>query len=109
MDLLSRGEGGDYVFVSGLTATDENGNLLHKEDIVAQARAICRKIEGILRHVGAGLNRVPDAPYKETAEARWEMFGDRFLTAMGIPVQSLIRKDALIEIKVVANVPSDRR
>jgi enamine deaminase RidA (YjgF/YER057c/UK114 family) len=107
---------GDYIFTSGLTAVDENGMVVHKGDIVAQARAVYRRIEGILARAGAGLDSivetteffVPDPLYKGTAELRRELFGDRFPAATGIPVQSLIRKDALIEIKAVAYVPRER-
>jgi len=104
---------GDFIFVSGLTATDEEGNLLHLGDIVEQTRAIYQKIGRILAAYGAGLEHIvdtleffiPDPRYNQTAKVRRELFGGIFPTAAGIPVQSLIREGALIEIKVVAYVP----
>jgi enamine deaminase RidA (YjgF/YER057c/UK114 family) len=104
---------GDFIFVSGLTATDEEGNLLHRGDIVEQTRAIYQKIGRILAAHGAGVEHIvdtleffiPDARYNQTAKVRRELFGSAFPTATGIPVQSLIREGALIEIKVVAYAP----
>jgi aminoacrylate peracid reductase len=105
---------GDYIFVSGLTATNEEGKLVHPGDIVGQTRAIYRKIEGILQSFDAKLSDIvdtleffiPDPRYKETADVRREIFGDgRYPASTGIPVQSLIRKGALIEIKVTAYAP----
>jgi enamine deaminase RidA (YjgF/YER057c/UK114 family) len=104
---------GDFIFVSGLTATDEEGNLLHRGDIVEQTRAIYQKIGRILAAYGAGLEHIvdtleffiPDPRYNQTAKVRRDLFGGIFPTAAGIPVQSLIREGALIEIKVVAYVP----
>jgi aminoacrylate peracid reductase len=104
---------GDFIFVSGLTATDDDGNLVHEGDIVEQTRAIYQKIGRILAVHGAGIEHivdtleffVPDPRYNQTAKVRRELFGNVFPTAAGIPVQSLIREGALIEIKVVAFAP----
>jgi enamine deaminase RidA (YjgF/YER057c/UK114 family) len=105
---------GDFVFTAGFTATDDEGQLLHEGNIVEQTRAIYRKIERILNSVGAGLDSIvettefflPDPNYNKTAKVRRELFGDEFPAATGIPVQSLIRPGALIEIKVIAYVPA---
>ena len=105
---------GDFVFVSGLTATNDEGKLVHPGDIVEQTRVIYRKIEGILRSFDAELSNIvdtleffiPDPRYKETADVRREIFGSgSYPASTGIPVQSLIRKGALIEIKVIAYAP----
>lgn len=107
---------GDFLFTSGLTATTEAGQLLHEGDIVAQARVVYLKIQAILRQVGADLDSVvetteffvPDPRYRETAALRRELFGDTCPAATGIPVASLIRPGALIEIKATAYVPAHR-
>jgi enamine deaminase RidA (YjgF/YER057c/UK114 family) len=107
---------GDFVFTAGLTATDDDGELLHPGDIVEQTRVIFRKIERILQQVGAGLDSIvettefflPDPNYGRTAKVRRELFGTKFPAATGIPVTSLIRPGALIEIKAVAYVPRAR-
>lgn len=104
---------GDFVFTAGLTATSDNGELLSPGDIEGQARAIYEKIGRILRQVGAGLDSVvetteffiPDVNYKNTARVRRELFGGKYPAATGIPVESLIRPGALIEIKAIAYVP----
>jgi enamine deaminase RidA (YjgF/YER057c/UK114 family) len=107
---------GDFVFTSGLTAADERGQIQHPGDIVGQARFVYKKIERILREAGGGLESIvettefflPDTNYNGTAALRRELFGDRFPAATGIPVPSLIRPGALIEIKATAYVPRAR-
>ncbi len=106
---------GDFIYVSGTTASDANGEVMHKGDIVGQTRYIYEKIARILEAAGAGLDSIvdtlefyiPDPGYRHTAAVRRELFGTKFPTATGIPVTSLIREEALIEIKVVAYAPRD--
>ena len=104
---------GDFVYVSGLTSTDANGEVLHQGDIAQQTREIYHKIEAILQRAGGGLESivettefyVPNPHYKKTAQVRREIFKGRYPAATGIPVNRLIRKGALIEIRSVAYIP----
>ncbi|MCA1553510.1 MAG: RidA family protein, partial [Chloroflexi bacterium] len=47
---------GDMLFVSGTTASDEQGNTVHANDAAAQARAVLAKIQTALQEAGAPLS-----------------------------------------------------
>lgn len=104
---------GDFIFLSGLTASDAEGRIVCPHDIVGQMRFIYEKIASILDKVGADLGAivetteffVPCEEYKNTAHLRRALFPHRFPAATGIPVSQLIRKEALVEIRAVAYVP----
>lgn len=102
---------GDLLFISGLTATDENLDIAGPNDIVEQTRHIYRKMGEILAAAGAGFDNVVETVdyvvtlegYSKTAEVRREFFkGPPYPAATGIQVAGLIRDDALIEIKALA-------
>ena len=66
---------GDWVFVSGTTATDENGEIVGRDDPEAQARYIIEKIGRALAAVGASLaDVVRTRIYLERADD-WEAVG----------------------------------
>lgn len=101
---------GDFVKVSGLTAGDENGNIVGVGDMVEQARYIFSKIERILSYCDADLSHVVETVdyvttldgYNKTAGLRRELFGERFPASTGVVVAGLVRPDALIEIQATA-------
>lgn len=104
---------GDFLFVSGMTATDEQRRIVCVGDIAGQARHIYRKIGRILEAAGVGFGAVVETidyvttfeGYEKTAAVRREVFGDGpFPAATGVKVAGLVRPDALIEIRVVAYV-----
>ncbi|MCZ6546020.1 MAG: RidA family protein [Chloroflexi bacterium] len=106
---------GNLLFISGLTATDEEGNLIGEGDIVAQTRHIFGQIEEILRAVGGSLDDivktvdyiVTTENYRDTAGVRREVFPHGFPAATGIVVKELLRPGALIEIDAVAVLDDD--
>ena len=49
---------GNLLFISGLTATDERGNIVGKGDIVAQTRQIFEKIRAILEAAGGSFDDI---------------------------------------------------
>jgi enamine deaminase RidA (YjgF/YER057c/UK114 family) len=101
---------GNLLFISGVTAVDDDGNLVGDGDIVAQARYIYSRIAQVLRAAGgspADIAQTTDyitttENYRATAEVRREVFGDRFPAATGVIVAGLLRPGALIEIDAVA-------
>lgn len=106
---------GDLLFISGLTATDENLNIVGPNDIVAQTRHIFVKMGDILTAAGGGFDNVVETVdyfvtlegYSRTAEVRREFFkGPPYPAATGVQVARLIRDDALIEIKALAVLTS---
>ncbi len=104
---------GNLLFISGLTAVDDDGNLVGAGDIVAQTRYIYRRMGEILAAAGAGFGDVVKTTdyitttenYRATADVRREVFGDRFPAATGVIVAGLLRPGALIEIDAIAVVP----
>jgi len=100
---------GNMLFISGIAATDDKGNVMHKDDMVAQTRVIYQKMEAILKKAGAGFDNVVKTVdyitmvenYKETANVRREFFKNRFPASTGVVVKSLLKKDVLIEIEAI--------
>ena len=102
---------GNLVFLSGTTATDDQGNIVGPGDIVVQTRQIFHKFLLILESVGGSLAHIVETTdyvlslddYKKTAQLRRELFkGPPWPAATGVVVSGLVRKDALIEIKGIA-------
>lgn len=103
---------GDFIFVSGLTATDKSGAIVGPGDFEAQTRFIFQKIERILAARNARLTDIVETVdyvttlegYGKSAKVRREIFGDRFPAATGVVVSALVRPEALIEIKATAYI-----
>jgi enamine deaminase RidA (YjgF/YER057c/UK114 family) len=102
---------GNLVFLSGTTATDDQGNIVGPGDIVVQTRQIFHKFSLILESVGGSLANIVETTdyvlslddYKKTAQLRRELLkGPPWPAATGVVVSGLVRKDALIEIKGIA-------
>jgi enamine deaminase RidA (YjgF/YER057c/UK114 family) len=101
---------GNLLFISGLTATDEQGHIVGKGDIVAQTRQIFEKIKQILDAAGGSFADivktvdyiVTTEGYRETAAVRRAYFHHGFPAATGVVVKELLRPDALIEIDAIA-------
>lgn len=102
---------GRMVWISGLTATDDNMKLVGEGDIAEQTRVILTKMKRLLESVGGSLADIVDTTeyvttfdgYDKTAAIRREMLkGPPWPAATGVLVSGLIRKGALIEIKATA-------
>jgi enamine deaminase RidA (YjgF/YER057c/UK114 family) len=101
---------GDYLFLSGITATDEARRIVGT-DLAEQARFIYAKMGRILAAAGAAFGDVVETTdyvttfdgYGATAAVRREVFGDGpFPAATGVRVAELVRPGALIEIRAIA-------
>ena len=100
---------GNMLFISGIAATDDEGNVMHNDDMVAQTRVIYQKMEAILKEAGASFDNVVKTidyittveNYKKTAIVRREFFKNRFPASTGVVVKSLLKKGVLIEIEAV--------
>jgi enamine deaminase RidA (YjgF/YER057c/UK114 family) len=102
---------GDFLYISGITATDDQRRIVGVGDIEAQARFIYSKIAKVLEAAGADLTQIVETVdyvttlegYEKTAKVRREVFGDGpFPAATGVKVSELVRPEALIEIRAVA-------
>jgi enamine deaminase RidA (YjgF/YER057c/UK114 family) len=94
---------GNQVFVSGTTASDEQGNLAGGDDAYSQTRYILGKIEAALQQAGASLQDVVRTrayvarldDWREVARAHGEVFGDIR------PANTLVQVAGLVEGRLV--------
>lgn len=101
---------GDRIFVSGTTASNEQGETIAVGDAYRQTQYILKKIESALNDVGAALSDVVRTRmfvtditrWKEIGKAHGEVLGEvRPVTSM-VEVRRLVSPDHLVEIEVDA-------
>ena len=103
---------GQFVYVSGTTATDEEGNVVRFDDAYTQTVQALRNVEAALRKAGARLEDVVRTriyvtdieSWEEVGRAHGEYFGEiRPATSM-VEVRRLISPEMLVEIEADAAV-----
>ena len=104
---------GDQVFVSGTTASDENGRPIRPGDFEAQTRGAIAKIVAALEEAGAEARHVVRTRVFTTDITKWGEIGRAHAAAFGetrpamtlVEVRRLIDPDHLVEIEADAVIP----
>ena len=103
---------GSMIAVSGTTATDANGNLLHIGDAYGQTKQILQNIEAALTRAGGSLGAVirtriyvtDISLWEEVGRAHGEFFKDIRPASAMVEVSGLVHPDMLVEIEADAIV-----
>ena len=101
---------GDFICVSGTTASNENGKTIAIGDAAEQTRFVLKKVESTLIELGASMCDVVRTRmfvtnidnWEEIGKAHAEFFADIRPAATMVEVSRLINPDHLIEIEVDA-------
>jgi enamine deaminase RidA (YjgF/YER057c/UK114 family) len=101
---------GDFVAVSGTTATDEHGLIVGAGQMYVQTRQALGNIRAVLERAGVSIHDVVRTRmfvtdikrYSEAARAHREFFSDSPPASTMVEVHRLIHPDMLIEIEADA-------
>jgi reactive intermediate/imine deaminase len=102
------------VYISGQIAFDTNGNVVGAGDMKAQAEQVFKNLDAALTAAGAKFSDIvkmntyitdmDKAPAVREVRARY--FGDTTPASTFVKVAGLVRPELMLEIEVIAAVPS---
>jgi len=103
---------GSLVFIAGQVALDQQGNLVGKGDIRAQAQQVFENVKAMLESAGATfrdvvklgifLSNIQD--FSIAREVRKQYVAEPFPTCTVLGITSLVDNDWLIEVEAIAVV-----
>ncbi len=104
---------GKLVFVSGLTAKNERGELVGVGDIRAQTRQVCENLKLAMHSAGGTLADIVRVDvyiremtgFKDIHEIRREYFGPNPPASTMVAVSAFTHPDMLIEINAIGVLP----
>lgn len=107
---------GDYVFVSGTTATDERGTIVGAGQMYVQARQALANVEAALGRIGLTMKNVVRtrmfvtdiSRFNDAARAHREFFPDERPATSMVEVKSLVNSQMMFEIEADAYAPRAR-
>ena len=104
---------GDLLFISGVVAWDQDGNVVGKGDVVAQTEEIFNCMGKILAQGGCSFTDVLTitvflkniADREKINPVRERVFGDTRPASTLVEVSKLVNPDLMIEINAIAGIP----
>lgn len=105
---------GQLVFTSGVTATDEQGNIIGPGNCAEQTEAVMRKLKTILEAAGSGMEHVVKITAYLSKKEDYDNYNS--VRAKCLPenppasmllICELLRPEFLVEVDAVAIVPDE--
>src|SRR5205814_7554145 len=100
---------GDRIYVTGTTATGEDGEIVGIDDAYEQAKQCLRNIESALQRLGAGLEHVVRTRMYVTDISRWQEYGrahgEVFREIM--PATAMVEVSAMIDPRMLIEIEAD--
>lgn len=105
---------GEFLFVSGQVAQDNDGNLVGPGDCEAQTRQVMSRVGSIVAAAGATMQDVVKitafltnlADYPVYNRVRSETFPTNPPASSSVIVASLVRPEFLVEVEAIVHLPS---
>lgn len=100
---------GTRIYVTGTTATDENGNIVGAGDAYAQTVQTIKNIERALKALDAGLENVVRTRMFVTDISRWEEYGrahGEFFREI-MPATTMVEVSKLIDPQMLIEIEAD--
>lgn len=100
---------GDRIYVTGTTATDQDGNIVGEGDAYAQTQQVIRNLEKALIALDAGLEHVVRTRMFVTDISRWEEYGKAHAEFFRhiMPATTMVEVSALIDPKMLIEIEAD--
>jgi enamine deaminase RidA (YjgF/YER057c/UK114 family) len=100
---------GDRIYVTGTTATDEDGEVVGVDDPYAQTVQTIRNIERALNALDAGLENIVRTRMFVTDISRWEEYGrahGEFFREI-MPATTMVEVSKLIDPRMLIEIEAD--
>lgn len=100
---------GNRIYVTGTTATGENGNIVGVGDAYAQTVQVIKNIERALKALGAELENVVRTRMFVTDISRWEEYGrahGEFFREI-MPATTMVEVSRLIDAEMLIEIEAD--